>query len=183
VLIKHPDRNHPDQSTRLAAARRWLEDETTSSSSSPTGTSNTNTSPSKWLLILDNITRESLGFLQEHLPITNPSGNILLTTRAAIVAEAITNIAGQEHQILDLQTPDLSDAANQFLRESGTLNSNYGTSTSILTSGAEELVELIGRLPLAISHVASFARQSRNSLEGILRIYRSEHIYEVRVFF
>jgi hypothetical protein len=179
VLINHPDRDDPDQSTRLTAARRWLENQTTSSYAN--SISNTNSSPSKWLLILDNIVHESVGFLQEHLPTKNPSGNILLTTRAAIVAEAITNIAGQKHQILYLQAPDLSDAANQFLKESGILNSNSGE-LSTLTSRAEDLVKFVGRLPVAISHVASFARQSWNSLDDIQHICQSEDIYEVRVY-
>jgi hypothetical protein len=68
TLVGHPDRDHPEQSTRLISARRWLEESDAHSSI-------------KWLLVLDNINREVMAFLREHLPRKNSMGNILLTTR------------------------------------------------------------------------------------------------------
>lgn len=93
TLVGHPDRDHPEQSTRLVSARQWLEE----------------SGSLKWLLILDNISQEAVDFLREHLPRKNSSGNILLTTRAVLLTEAVV---GQREQILDLRAPDTSDAAN-----------------------------------------------------------------------
>src|SRR5882762_5657680 len=63
ALTSHPDRDHPQQSTRLTAARRWFEE-----------------SVIMWLLVLDNVAQEAVGFLREHLPRKGSNGNVLLTT-------------------------------------------------------------------------------------------------------
>jgi hypothetical protein len=163
-LIGHPDRDHPNQSTRLTSARRWLEEPDTNGSI-------------KWLLILDNIDQEVVGFLRQHLPRKNSTGNILLTTRTRAVAEAIITVAGQQHPIFELRPPDLRDAAKQLLKEAG-INASIIAPNS--TNGAEALVNCVGRLPLAISHAASFAKHFHKNLDDVLGLYQSRDRREVR---
>lgn len=157
VLVGLPD--YQEQSTRLIAARRWLEEAT-----------------SKWLLVLDNVSQEAVSFLRDFLPRKNISGHILLTTRTAIVAETVTAVAGQQHQIYELRVPDLKDATSLLLRESE-IDTNGLVSPS--TSSAEALVKCVGCLPFAISQAASFAKQSHKSLDDVLDLYRSKWRYHV----
>jgi tetratricopeptide (TPR) repeat protein len=163
TLVGHPDRDHLEQNTRLTSARRWLEESNASGSS-------------KWLLILDNVTQEAVPFLKEHLPRKNSSGNILFTTRTEAVAEAVAAVAGQQHHLFELRAPELEDAVKLLLKEA---RSDASNSLCPPTAGAEALVKCVGRLPLAISQAASFARQSHQSLENVLRIYQSKHKHEV----
>ena len=158
ALVEHPDRGHPEQSTRLALARRWLEDNTTV----------------KWLLILDNVVEEVVGFLKEHFPTRNALGNILLTTRSAAVAEAVAT--GDQHQIFDLRAPDLRDATDQFLKEAGI---DRSVSSLYSMTRAKDLVTCVGCHPLAISHIASFAKPTCNNLDEVLAMYQGEQRYEV----
>jgi hypothetical protein len=162
TLVGHPDRD-PEQSTRLTLARRWLEESGANGSI-------------KWLLILDNVDQEAVSFLKEHLPRKNSNGNILLTTRTEAVAEVLASVAGQQHSIFELQAPDPHDAAHQILEEAGIGASN---AAPISRSRAEALAKCVGRLPLAISHAASFAKQSHKSLDDVLGLYQSKHISEV----
>jgi tetratricopeptide (TPR) repeat protein len=165
TLVGHPDRDHPEQTTRLTLARRWLEESGASGSG-------------KWLLIFDNVAQEAVGFLKEHLPRKNLTGNILFTTRTPGAAETVTAVAGQQHRVIELYAPDLNNAANQLLKEAGVDMNNAGPGTM---SGAEALVKCVGRLPLAITHAASLARQSHNNLDYVLGLYKSAHKYEVSV--
>ena len=165
TLVDHPDRDHPDQSVRLISARRWLEE------------ANAN-GVSEWLLVLDNVSPEAISFLREHLPRQNSSGNILLTTRTAVVAQAVVAVAGQQHEVFELRAPDIKDAANQFLREAGI---NMSDPLPVCINKAESLAKCIGCLPLAISQAASFAKQSDKKLDDVLALYQSKHKFEVRL--
>ena len=99
-LVSHPDRSSTDDSARLTAARRWLED----------------FDSGKWLLVIDNVARETVNFLREHLPRKNGRGSILFTTRTEDVAKALTDVAGKRHGIVELRIPDVEDAAKLFLK-------------------------------------------------------------------
>ena len=160
TLVGHPDRDHPEQSTRLTSARRWLEE----------------SGVTKWLLVLDNVAQEAVSFLQHYLPRKNVMGNILFTTRTAAIAESLACVAGQPYQFFELRAPELRDASNQLLKEAG-INATDAVTDSM--NGAEDLVKRIGCLPLAISHAGSFAKQSRKSLNDVLTLYQSEYQYEV----
>lgn len=166
-LVGHPDPDHVDQNARLTAARRWLEECPRVVDDDPTS--------GKWLLIFDNVVKESLGFLREHLPRRNPRGNILFTTRTGVTAEAVVSVAGQRHQTFELRAPDLNDAVSLLLKEAGT------DTMAPSTSSAEDLVKCIGCLPLAISHAGSFMKQSHQSLEDLLILYQSQNKYQVGV--
>jgi hypothetical protein len=163
TLVGHPDYSNSDQSIRLTSARRWFEEPNVNGSG-----------PCNWLLVLDNISQDSVSFLREHLPRKNSSGNILFTTRTRAVAEAVTTVAGQQHHVMELLVPDLEHAMNQLLKEAG-----FTDPVSTSMDGAEALVKCIGRLPLAISHAASFAKQSHNRLDVVLDLYQSKHKYDV----
>jgi hypothetical protein len=162
-LVGHPDRSHPEQSTRLKAARRWLED----------------ANSIDWLLILDNVDRNTISFIREHLPRRNQRGNIIFTTRPTAVASALACVAGQQHEVLELGLPDLREAATLLLAES---NIN---ATSVTISKAENVVKRVGRLPLAISQAASFMKESRKNLDEILLVFEGQQIqvcYEFTLF-
>ena len=158
TLVRHPDRDHPDHTTRLTSARLWLEE-------------SNEDDPNNWLLVIDNVDREVANFLKEHLPRTNAHGNILMTTRTAVVADFLISAAGYQHQSLELRAPDLKDATELLLIEAGI---DITSSTT-----AEDLVKCVGRLPLAISHAASFIKRSYMNPKELLRLYRSECRYEV----
>lgn len=163
-LVDHRDRNYPEQSSRLTSAQRWLEE----------------LDSVKWLLVFDNVDKGTLDFLREHLPRKNSSGNILFTARTKAIAEAAVSTAGKQHQTFGLRAPDLDDAVKLLLIEAGIDTSNY---MSLSTKAAEDLVKCVGCLPLAISHAASFVKQSHKNLGDLLRIYRSEHKYHVCLAF
>jgi hypothetical protein len=78
-LVDHPDHNNPDHSIRLTLAWCWLEE-------------SDGKAYIKWLLILDGMTQEAVGFLWKHLAHKNPMGNILLTTQTEAVT--VTNMHG-----------------------------------------------------------------------------------------
>jgi hypothetical protein len=147
-LVSHADRLNPEQNARLTAARRWLEECSTS-----------------WLLILDNVDRSTLGFLRQHLPRKNQQGNILSTTRTEDVAFALACAAGQMHDVIELGLPDVFDSSKLLLIESGM------DATPVTLEKAKEVVKCVGYLPLAVSHAASFMRQSHKNLDDMLHLY------------
>lgn len=158
-LVGHPDRDHHSQITRLTAARRWLEQ-----------------ADDKWLLVIDNVSRDAVSFLREHLPRKNSRGNILFTTRTSDIAEAITVVAGTQHQTYELQAPNTDVAAKLFL-SSVNVDQNHAVASSMAT--AVELVEYVGCLPLAIAQAATFVKQSGKSLTDLMGIYKSDIKYQV----
>jgi NB-ARC domain len=155
-LIDHKDRYHPDQETRLTAARRWLEE-----------------CESNWLLILDNVELDTLDFLREHLPHKNKRGNIIFTTCTDSLANTLASSAGQQHQVLELRCPDVQDAAKLLLRHV------QGGADGILMSKAEDVANCVGCLPLAVAQAGSFMKETGTSLDKILNLYNSEHKIEV----
>jgi hypothetical protein len=126
-----------------------------------------------WLLIFDNVDRSTLDFLRNHLPRRNVQRDILFTTRTADVADALVNMAGYEDSTLKLQTLEPRESANLLLKDAGL------TVTPLLLNDAEELVECVGRLPLAIVQAASFMKQTHTTLGQMLELYRSEQKIEV----
>jgi hypothetical protein len=160
-LVSHPDRFRSEHSGRLTAARRWLEE----------------SGPTNWLLVLDNVDRETLGFLREHLPRKNGRGSILFTTRTESVAKALASVAGEQRAVFELQLPNTQDAARLLLEHFA----HDGLDLSI-THKAEEVVKCVGSLPLAIAQAASFMTESHKTLDDLLDLYHSEHKIDVRFF-
>ena len=161
-LVDHVDRDHTDQNVRLSAAQRWLE-----------GTGRD--FPLPWLLVLDNVNEESVPFLREHLPRTNGRGAMLFTMRSIDVASAL--LTGDLNQgILELEVLSSADASNLLLAE---LQASKPNETASQIVKAEKLVKCVGRLPLAIGHVASFANQHLKGLDYILHLFEDQHAMEV----
>jgi hypothetical protein len=154
-LVGHPDRYLQEQSAKLTAARLWLE------------------SHDDWLLVFDNVDSSTLDLLRAHLPRRNAGGNILFTTRMMDVADALVNAAGDKHSILQLRALDPRDSANLLLKDAGV------ALTPSLLDHAEQLVECVGRLPLAVVHAASFMKQTHTTLDKMLELYRSKEKIEV----
>jgi hypothetical protein len=162
-IIGHPERTRSEQNAKLTAARLWLED-----SERFDGV--------RWLLIVDNVDRSALEFLREHLPRRNMKGNILFTTRAADVADAVICVAGLRHFKLELCVPDLVEATRLLFSSAGI---NAGTVTLMQKIQAEELVQNLGSLPLAIVQAASYMRQTDMTLDNILQVSKGERKIEV----
>ena len=161
-IVDHVDRDHMDQNVRLSAAQRWLE-----------GTDHD--FPLPWLLVLDNVNEESVAFLREHLPRTNGNGAILLTMRSIDVASALVT-TNSNQGILELEVLSPVDASNLLLAE---LQASKPDETASQLVKAEKLVKSVGRLPLAIGHVASFANQHLKGLNYILHLFEDQHAMEV----
>ena len=161
-IVDHDDRDHMDQNVRLSAAQRWLE-----------GAGGDFRLP--WLLVLDNVNEESVPFLREHLPRTNGHGAILFTMRSIDVANALVN-DGLNQGILELEVLSPADASNLLLAELQVSNSDK---TASQIGKAEKLVKCVGRLPLAIGHVASFANQHLKGLDYILHLFEGQHEMDV----
>jgi NB-ARC domain len=155
-LIDHKDRSHPDQETRLTAARRWLEE-----------------CEANWLLVLDNVELDTLDFLREHLPHQNKRGNILFTTRTESLADALASSAGQQHEVLELRSPGIQDAAKLLLRYV------KGGADGAVVSKAKDVARCVGCLPLAVAQAGSFMKETGTSLDKMLNLYKSEHKMEV----
>ena len=160
-LVSHPDHSSTDDGIRLTAARRWLEEPDSG----------------KWLLVIDNVARETIDFLREHLPRKNARGNILFTTRTKDVAKALTQVAGRQHGIVDLRIPDVEDAAKLFLKH---LSDPEAPTDA---SKVQELVKGIGCLPLAVAQAASYMTETRSSLDDMLELFKSQRKIDVGLGF
>jgi NB-ARC domain len=123
--------------------------------------------------VLDNVDPDTLGFIQQNLPRKNRKGKILFTTRTAAVATVLSRAAGQEHEVIELGNPDVEDAAHLFLTEGGM---DVTSSTALTMSQAERVVKRVGCLPLAVSHAASFMKESQKTLGDIIDLFDSEQI-------
>ncbi|KAA6409989.1 MAG: hypothetical protein FRX48_06603 [Lasallia pustulata] len=162
-LVGHVERNHPEQSARLTAARRWLEEYKVADSKG-------------WLLIFDNVNKNTASFLRDHLPRSGYDGCILFTTRTDDTAKVLASSAGEKHHTLELQAPGSEDAACILL---GYVGLDAATIHSDDLNKAIELVNSIGRLPLAVDQVASFMKQSHKTIDDILELYRSDQKVEI----
>ena len=161
-IVDHVDRDHMDQNVRLSAVQRWLE-----------GTGHD--FPLPWLLVVDNVNEESVLFLREHLPRTNGHGAILFTMRSIDVANALVT-SDLNQGILELEVLSHADASNLLLAE---LQAAKPDETASQIVKAETLVKCVGRLPLAIGHIASFANQHLKGLDYILHLFEDQHAMEV----
>jgi GTPase SAR1 family protein len=151
-IVNHPDRSHPDQSVRLTAARRWFEQVDTGN----------------WLLVLDNVSPDTLDFLRQHLPRQNGQGSILFTTLTESVAVALASTAGERHDVIEVPLLDVQDSVELFLGhfDQGELNLTF--------SKVEKIVKSVGCLPLAIAHAAAYMTQTRTSVDDMLKFYLGE---------
>jgi replication-associated recombination protein RarA len=163
-LVGHHAQYLTDQGAKLTAARLWLEAEA-----------------QPWLLIVDNVHRDAVGFLQEHLPRKNRKGNVLFTTRTEDVAEVLVD-AGRDSRcrMVHLQALELQDTANLLLKDAGI---DTSTAMPVTLRQAEELVERVGRLPLAVVQAASFMKRTHTTLDKMGEMYKGEGKIDVSQYF
>src|SRR3984957_9551743 len=153
-LVGHPDRYAQEESTKLTAARLWLEE-----------------CAVNWLFIIDNVETSTLDFLRMHFPRRNSQGNVLFTTRTMAVAEALTIITRTPNSTLKLMTPNLHDSINLLFNDAGIRSD---TITPVQLSHAEQLVESVGRLPLAVTQAACFIKETTTTLDDMVKLYKSD---------
>jgi NB-ARC domain len=153
-----PNRYIQDQSVKLTVARSWLEE-----------------CCSNWLLIIDNVDRSTLKFLRMHFPQRNSRGNVLFSTRTVIVAKALLDMARSPHSILKLQVLDLPNTTSLLFNDAG-IDSTIVT--PYMSSLAEELVQSVGCLPLAVVQAASFMKETDVTLGDMLKLYKSKEKME-----
>ena len=159
-LLRLPGRYALDQVTKLTVARAWLED---------------STARKRWILILDNVTRETTRMiLDEILPRRNSGGRLLFTTRTASIAESCAIPCKSVK--LALQPPGINDAVTMLAAGAGM----GGESTAKASyADLERLVRSVGNLPLAIDQAASYIKGYESSTKELLDLYQSEEIMEV----
>jgi hypothetical protein len=159
-LVGHVDRDHQDQNVKLRSARLWLE------------------SPDKddvdWLIVFDNVERETLAFLRTHLPRQNVRGNVLFTTRTRDIAEAL--VTGRQDSILELGALDLPMAMKLYFRDASV---DASVVDRTFEAKVEQIVRYVGRLPLAISQAASFMNQSQKTVDEMSALYKGKQKIDV----
>ncbi|KZP24461.1 TPR-like protein [Athelia psychrophila] len=141
-LVQHPARHNPDQAVQLKAARHCFEH------SEKYGFV-------KWLILFDNATSQTVAFLRQHLPRQNSNGSILITTRTLEIAEALTNVAGQQHPIRELKALSPVQSAELLLKKAG-----IPSNTALDLECAQKLVERMGCLPLAVEQAGALMKQN-----------------------
>ncbi|KAI9817428.1 MAG: hypothetical protein M1827_001037 [Pycnora praestabilis] len=152
-----PDRFISDQTAKLIAAKRWLENSVTTSSI-------------KWLLVLDNANVDTVTVVRDLLPQTNASGHVLFTTRTPEVARTLARVGGIEHVCIEMRPPPVHDAVEMLLRRA---QITLKVPEAMDRDRAEKIVASVGRLPLAIDQAASFMRTGHKNLTQTLGIYSS----------
>lgn len=149
-----------DQVTKSTLARTWLEDSTIKK---------------KWLLVLDNVTRETVTMiLADILPRRNNYGRLLFTTRTGTIADSCT-IPDQSLPIA-LQPPGNDDAIAMLAAGA---EMGGGSTDEASNADLERIVRSVGNLPLAIDQAASYMKDSASSAKELLDLYNSEEKIEV----
>ncbi|KZP04222.1 TPR-like protein, partial [Athelia psychrophila] len=156
-LVQHPARHNPDQAVQLTAARHCFEN------SEEYGFD-------EWLIMFDNATSETVAFLRQHFPRQNANGSILITTRTFEIAEALTNVAGQQHSICELKALSTIQSAELLLKKAG-----IPSSTTLDVDSAKKLVERMGCLPLAVEQAGAMMKQSGFKSADRLNSLYDEH--------
>ena len=163
-LVSHVDRSHPEDSARMIAARRWLEECRT-------------LGRERWLLVIDNVERHTVEMLRAYLPRKNHTGHILFTTRTEGTAKALTDSSGDHHGFIHLRPLGPDDAVQLLLNGAGL---HHDTLHSAATKAkAEALVKTVGCLPLAVDHAASFLAQTHKTLDDLCDMYSQEQRSQV----
>jgi hypothetical protein len=156
------DASTSDQNARVVATRQWLERSHESTRD-------------RWLLIFDNVNLKTSENLRGILPRTHPGGAILFTSRNENVAPNLLTPQYQEFNTLDLPPFSESEAEKLLFRVAGPLDEQQNDASR---SDAKELVNIVGRLPLAIDQAAAFMKLGY-SVEDLLKLYQGEERLKV----
>ena len=163
-LVRHVDRHNPEDPVKMIAARRWLE-QRRSADRMP------------WLLVFDNVARDTIELLRSHLPRNNYGGHVIFTTRTDDLAKALVESQGARYDIMGLEALGVDDAAQLLLDGAGSRASQAQDPNT--GDKARELVKLLGCLPLAVDSAASFLKQTHKTLDELFDLYNSEDRAEV----
>jgi tetratricopeptide (TPR) repeat protein len=146
-LLDLPEKNAQDRGEAVAAALRWLENN------------------SNWLLILDNA--DEIGIVDEFIP-SCEAGHVLLTTRA----HAMGAVGGSNE--LEKMTP--KEGALFLLRRLRKLKKDEAleSATAEIRAQAEALSTLVDGLPLALDQAAAFIEEKPSTFEEYQTLYQSE---------
>jgi hypothetical protein len=150
-----------DQAAQLTNVRSWLED-----------TAVTRT----WLVILDDVTQETIDVLREDiLPRRNCQGRILFTTRTEKVAKSLVKVLGATSEI-PLQGLCIDDSVKMLLAGAKMDRRRIEQDGR---ADIENLIKRVGNLPLAIAHAAAYMREYRCDAMDFLRISQNEEYNDV----
>ncbi|MBA2679409.1 MAG: tetratricopeptide repeat protein [Ktedonobacteraceae bacterium] len=148
-LLTLPERDSLDQVVATAAIQRWLQEHT------------------GWLLVFDNA--DTLEIVREVLP-TGCQGHVLLTTRA----QAMGRVAHR----LEVEEMSLETGALFLLRRAGLIEPDAPlekASEKDLVL-AEELIQELGGLPLALDQAGAYIEETASSLQEYLDFYHTHRL-------
>jgi tetratricopeptide (TPR) repeat protein len=145
--LKLSEQNEREIDLIVQAVKTWLEEH------------------SGWLLVLDNA--DDLQLARNFLP-TEPHGRILLTTRSQFLGNIAAPI------VLEAMEPE--EGLHFLLRRSGVLGLETEPETLALTirEAAAQLVDLLGRHPLALDQAGAYIEETGASFNDYLRLYREQ---------
>lgn len=120
-----------------------------------------------WLLILDNV--EDVGVVSKFLP-SAEKGQILLTTR--------TQITGTIADCINLEKMDLAIGALFLLRRAKfiPLDASLEGVPEVMRAKAQEIVDVLGGLPLALDQAGAYIEETACDLSHYLKNYLAEPI-------
>jgi len=144
-VLRLPERNDPNQEVVLGALRRWLQRH------------------ASWLLILDNV--GDLALVSDFLPVQY-RGHVLLTTRIQATGALAPSLP-----VPPLEVPEgvrfLLRRARLFPRDISGDESNLPQ-----VRQAQEIVQMLEGLPLALDQAGAYIEEMGESLEGYFQIFR-----------
>ncbi len=147
-LLSLPGQEAQDQNLIVAATKRWLEQQ------------------EGWLLILDNA--DDLSLLTDFLP-TKGQGHLLLTTRA--------QATGKIAETLSVEKMGMSEGMQLLLRRAKLLAPEEPLDNlSAVHTAAQQLVEELDGLPLALDQAGAYIEDTGMSLSEYLQLYRRYHL-------
>ncbi len=145
-LLDLPAPNEQEQDIVIAEVKRWL------------------TTHKNWLLILDNV--DDLKMIIDFLPMQS-EGNVLLTTRLQASGSLTKNI--------EVEKMEMQEGMLFLLRRAKMLTSDASLAQSrqAVQNQAEEIVNTLGGLPLALDQAGAYIEETRCGLQGYLDLYRT----------
>jgi len=144
-VLRLPERNDANQEVVLGALKRWLQRH------------------SSWLLILDNV--NELALVSDFLP-AQYQGHVLLTTRIQATGAVAPSLP-----VPPLEVPE---GARLLLRRARLFPRDISGDESNLPQfrQAQEIVQSLEGLPLALDQAGAYIEEMGESLEGYLQIFR-----------
>ena len=146
-VLQLPQRDAQDHTITVMAVKHWLN------------------SHDRWLLILDNA--DDLALLDPFLPASG-KGHILLTTR--------THAQGTFAQGIAVEQMQLAEGTLLLLRRARVLTPQapLEQASAADRSVAQQIVEMLGGLPLALDQAGAYIEETGCSLHAYLDRYRSQ---------